>query len=78
MAGKQLSNLTERELLLLLNEKVDRLESEVSIQKANADKINQLEMRILSQEIKTRIWMAVIGTAAGLLGSILPKLITLL
>ncbi|MBL7779936.1 MAG: hypothetical protein JNM22_01880 [Saprospiraceae bacterium] len=77
MAANKLNNLTERELLLLLNEKVDRLEQEVSSQKALADKVAQLEMKLLEQQIKIRVWGAVIGFVAGIVGSILPKLLHL-
>lgn len=77
MATNKLSNLTERELLLLLNEKVDRLEQEVSLQKALAEKVSQLEMDLLEQKIKIRIWGAIIGFIAGIVGSMLPKLFKL-
>lgn len=63
--------LSDRELLLLLNEKVDRLEQEVALNRANAEKINQLEMRLLKQEIQSKIWGSVIGFVAGIAGSLL-------
>lgn len=77
MARGKLSDLTERELLLLLNEKVDRLEQEVALNRANAEKINQLEMRLLEQEVKMRTWGAVIGFLAGIGGSFITKLLHL-
>lgn len=73
MANK-LSNLTERELLILLNEKVERLEQEMSAQQLNADKLKQLEMRVLEQEVKWRTWSIVFGALAGIAGSIISKL----
>lgn len=77
MARPKLSDLSERELLLLLNEKVDRLEQEVAMGRANADKINQLEMRILKGEVQIRIWGTVIGFVAGVAGSLIAKLVNL-
>lgn len=74
MAKLKMSDLNERELLLLLNEKVDRLEQEMALGRANAEKINQLEMRLLKQEVQFRIWGAVVGFLAGLAGSFLLKL----
>ncbi len=77
MARPKLSDLSERELLLLLNEKVDRLEQEVAMGRANADKINQLEMRILKGEVQIRIWGTVLGFVAGIAGSLIAKLVNL-
>lgn len=77
MARPKFSDLSERELLLLLNEKVDRLELEVALGHANADKINQLEMRILKGEIQIRIWGTVLGFIAGIAGSLIAKLVNL-
>lgn len=74
MAKAKLSDFTERELLLLLNEKVDRLEQEVAQGRANAEKINQLEMRILKGEVQMRIWGLVLGFFAGIAGSIISKI----
>lgn len=72
-----MSDLSERELLLLLNEKVDRLEQEVAQSRVNADKITQLEMRILKGEIQFKIWGMVIGFLAGIAGSVIVKFIKL-
>lgn len=72
-----MSDLTERELLLLLNEKVDRLEQEVATNRANAEKINQLELRIVKGEVQLRIWGTVIAFLAGIAGSFISKIVNL-
>lgn len=72
-----MSDLSERELLLLLNEKVDRLEQEVAQSRVNAEKITQLEMRILKGEVQFKIWGVVIGFLAGIAGSIIVKLVNI-
>lgn len=77
MAKAKLSDLTERELLLLLNEKVDRLEQEVAQGRVNAEKISQLEMRIIKGEVQMRIWGIVLGFVAGLAGSVISKIVNL-
>lgn len=77
MAKAKLSDLTERELLLLLNEKVDRLEQEVAQGRVNAEKISQLEMRIVKGEVQMRIWGIVLGFVAGLAGSVISKIVNL-
>ena len=77
MSRQKMSDLTEREMLLLLIEKVDRLETEVAQSRVNAEKITQLEMRILKGEIQFKIWGLVIGFLAGIAGSILSKTINL-
>lgn len=77
MRRTKVTDLTERELLLLLNEKVDRLENEVVAHRANAEKIQQLEMRILKQEVQLRTWGAIIGFIAGIGGSFITKLLNL-
>lgn len=77
MARPKLNELSERELLLLLNEKVDRLEQEVAMGRANAEKISQLEMRILTQEVKMRFWGAIIGFLAGIGGSFIVKILNI-
>ena len=77
MAQATVSNLTERELLILLNDKVDRLEMEVQANRATADKINQLEIRLMKQEVTFKIWGTVIGFVAGLGGSVISQIIKL-
>jgi len=77
MTRQKMSDLTEREMLLLLIEKVDRLETEVAQGRVNADAINKLEMRILRGEVQFKIWGMVIGFLAGIAGSIIVKVINL-
>ncbi len=77
MAQATVSNLTERELLILLNDKVDRLEMEVQANRATADKINQLEIRLMKQEVTFKIWGTVIGFVAGVGGSVISQIIKL-
>lgn len=77
MAQATVSNLSERELLILLNDKVDRLEMEVQANRATADKINQLEIRLMKQEVTFKIWGTAIGFVAGLGGSVISQLIKL-
>lgn len=72
-----MSDLSERELLLLLNEKVDRLEQEVAQSRVNADKITQLEMRVLKSEVQFKVWGIVIGFLAGIAGSFIVKIINI-
>lgn len=77
MAINKLSNLTERELLLLINEKVERLEAEMSAQQNIAAKIQSLELRVLEQEVKIRTWGTIIGFLGGIGGGLLTKLFNL-
>lgn len=77
MSRQKMSDLTEREMLLLLIEKVDRLETEVAQGRVNADAINKLEMRILRGEVQFKIWGMVIGFLAGIAGSIIIKIVNL-
>lgn len=77
MANNKLSNLTERELLLLINEKVERLEAEMNAQRNVAAKLNALELRLLEQEVKMRTWGTVIGFLAGFGGSMITKIFNL-
>jgi hypothetical protein len=76
MANK-LSNLSERELLILLNEKVERLESEMSGQRSIAAEIKALEMRVLTQEVKWRTWSIIFGAGAGIISSLITKFLHL-
>ena len=75
--GNKLSNLTERELLILLNEKVERLEKEVSAQQATAAELKALEMRVLEQEVKWRTWSIIFGAGAGIISSLITKFLHL-
>lgn len=62
-------------MLLLLIEKVDRLETEVAQGRANAEAITKLEMRLLKQEVESRIWVTVIGFLAGIASSLILKFV---
>ena len=75
--AQQLNNLTEREMLVLLIERMDNLDAKVEGFNATALKVNQLELRLLELEVKTRTWATVIGFLAGLGGSALLKLLNL-
>lgn len=72
MANK-LANLSERELLILLNEKVERLENEMSGQQAIAAELRALELRVLETEVKWRTWSIVFGFGAGTISSLITK-----
>ena len=75
MASGRLKDLTERELLVLLNEKVDRLEQEVTLHRATTDKIAELEKQVIELRVKYQIWICIIGFLAGIGGNLFQKLI---
>lgn len=77
MSRQKMSELSEREMLLILIEKVDRLETEVAQGRVNAEAITKLEMRLIKQEVQFKIWGAVLGFIAGLAGSVILKLLKL-
>lgn len=64
-------------MLILLNERMDVLETKVDGFNAVVAKMNQLELRLLELEVKTRTWATVIGFLAGLGGSAMLKLLNL-
>lgn len=77
-AGKvKMGDLSEREMLLLLIDKVDRLEAEVALGRSNQEAISKLEIRLVRQEVQAKIWGTVIGFLAGGLSSIILKFIHL-
>jgi hypothetical protein len=69
----QLTDMTERELLILLNEKVQRLEQDINLQTTLAEKVHTLEKRILEQEVKWRVWATVIGIGSSAVATIISK-----
>ncbi len=75
MAGTKLSNLTERELLVLLLEKVDRLEKDVATGPVVTERVFKLEMQLAELKVRFNIYVALIGSAAGAAGSLIAKII---
>lgn len=68
-----LQKLSQRELLVLINNRLEMLE------KVNAEQINkQMQTDIEMAVIKTRlqVWSAIIGFGTGLAGSIIVLIIT--
>jgi hypothetical protein len=72
---QQLSDLSERELLILLNEKVGRLEHDMSAHQATSNKLEHLEHLVIELKVKYQVWVAIIGFLASLGGGIIQKLI---
>jgi hypothetical protein len=68
----QLQNLTDREILILLFEKVERLEVQ-SVK--DSEKFVALELRIAEIEIRYKMWAGVIGFVAGISASIITALL---
>lgn len=65
-----LSNLTERDLLLLTAEKVSNMEESY---KDTVTKVSGLEFRVHELELKIKIWAAVIGGAAGFIFNLISQ-----
>lgn len=66
----QLSNLTDRELLILLAQRVND-QSEI------LEKVGELEIRLTEMETKFKVWAGVIGFIGSLAGSALMKILNL-
>lgn len=75
MATPRLKELSEREMLVILIEKVDRLEQEVATNKASADRIAELEKQVIELRVKYQMWAAAIGFLASVSGGLISKLI---
>ncbi|MBV6442750.1 MAG: hypothetical protein EPGJADBJ_04474 [Saprospiraceae bacterium] len=70
-----MKELSEREMLLILIEKVDRLEHEVAANKASAERIAELEKQVIELRVKYQTWAAAIGFFASVSGGLISKLI---
>lgn len=70
----KLNDLSERELLILINEKVTRLEQEIAESRVMSEKISQLELRLARQEMQFKIWGTVLGFVAGIGGNLITQL----
>jgi hypothetical protein len=67
----KIGGYSERELLILLNQSVERLETQ-----SNEQSIKMLEIQLIIRELDTRmkIWATVIGFTSGLAASIIIKI----
>lgn len=72
---QQLSNLTEREMLILLCERMELIETRMAAQQSLINKVQELELRLLELNTKIRVWATVVGFLSGLGGGALLKLI---
>lgn len=70
---KSIGEMTDRELLILLNERMNTLEKEVTTITSMQDKFNILNIRLVQLETKVKIWASVIGFGSGILSSIISK-----
>ena len=59
----------------MLNEKVERLEIEMTAHRATSDKLAELEKQVIELRVKYQIWIAVVGFAATFCGGLIQKLI---
>lgn len=73
----KLKDLTERELLILLNEKVERLENEMALQQSMSEKLSFLENQVIELRVKYQIWIAAVGFIASIAGAFVQKLVIL-
>ena len=75
--------MNQRELLLLVNQRLERIEldfkefrkSEASENQELIKRISKLEQDVVAIKTKLAIWATLIGAAAGVISSILTRLI---
>jgi outer membrane murein-binding lipoprotein Lpp len=73
MAKVKINELTERELLVLLNEKVEQLHREVAALQTERAKVQALEMKLAEIETKIKVWMGVASAISGVLATLISK-----
>lgn len=67
---KSINGLTERELLILVNERLTRLEKEITEFTVMSTKLQELELKLAQIDTKVKVWATIIGFIAGFAASI--------
>lgn len=70
---KPIGEMTERELLVMLNERMNTLETEVGHINSMQDKMRVLDIRLIQLETKIKTWATVVGFLAGVTSSLIIK-----
>jgi hypothetical protein len=73
MLANQLQNLSERELLILVCERIENINDTMG---DTVKQVHEIDMRVRELEIKIKVWAAIIGSGSGIVTHFIIQLLS--